>query len=274
MLPFDPIAIRAFWLEVRLKYAIDSKPPAPDEHTPPGVAHFARVSYSARRASDFVDGYLVGLSKELKPLVEKHVAWMESEPEPDLAIYTEQGFTYEGWLDSLYDWRQALGMCKWLGRGDHAFSDLTAAAVADWQVLELASPALAAQARASRRNYMDDHLAGALAADAPLIGLKIYEASGMKSPMEAATSPVRFGLWACRHLVDRGTRDHTFVSRGRDMLTTNLLPKFYQGGDVVQAALWLKAIYFDSGVAQTPEQAFAKAYDSMPGVRRPDFMEV
>ena len=30
---------------------------------------------------------------------------------------------------------------------------------------------------------------------------------------------------------------------------------------MIEAALWLKAIYFDSGVVQTPEQAFAKAYD-------------
>ena len=270
MLPFDPIILREFWQEVRLKYAIDSKPPVPDEHTAPGVAHFARVSYSARRVSDFVDGYLVGLSKELKPLVETHTVWMEGEPEPSLAIYAEQGFTYEGWFDSVYDWRQALGMCKWLGRGDHAFSDLTAAAVADWQVLELASPALAAQARASRRNSMDDHLAVALAADAPLMGLKIYEACGMKAPMGAETSPVRFGLWACRHLVARGGRDPTFVSRGREMLTKNLLPHFYQRGDLVQAALWLKAIYFDSRVAQTPEETFARAYDSMPGIARPD----
>src|SRR5882757_2180556 len=89
MLPFDPIELRAFWLQVRLKYAIESEPPVPDDHRPPGVAHFARVSYSARRVSDFVNGYLVGLSKELKPLVEKHVSWMESEPEPDLAIYRE-----------------------------------------------------------------------------------------------------------------------------------------------------------------------------------------
>ena len=119
-----------------------------------------------------------------------------------------------------------------------------------------------------------DEPARALAADAPLIGLKIYEAAGMKARMEPANSPVRFGHWACRHLVNRGARDETFVSRGRDMLTANLLPRFYEGGDSIQAALWLKAIYFDSGVVQTPEQAFAKAYDSMPGVRRPDFMEV
>ena len=170
-----------------------------------------------------------------------------------------------GWI-LVHDWRQALGLCKWLCRGSRSFSELTAAAAADWQVLELASPPLADQARASRRNYMDDHLALALAADAPLIGLKIYEAAGMKPPMEAATSPVRFGHWACRHLVDRGTRDQAFVSRGREMLTANMLPRFCEGGgDLVQAALWLKAIYFDSGVAQTPEQTIARAYDSMPG---------
>jgi|EndMetStandDraft_8_1072994.scaffolds.fasta_scaffold115364_2 hypothetical protein len=273
LLPFDPKEIRDFWLEVGLKLAGDSKPPAPDDHRPPGVAHFARVSYSARRSSEFVEGYLIGLSKELRPIVEAHVAWMESEPEPDLLIYTEQGFTYEGWLDSVKEWRQALGLCKWLSRGGRTFSDLASAAVADWQVLELASPALKDQARASRRNYMDDHLALTLAADAPLIGLKIYDAAGMKTPMEAATSPVRFGHWACQRLVDRGIRDQVFVSRGREMLNANMLSRFCEGGgDLVQAALWLKAIYFDSGVAQTPEQTFARAYDSMPDVRQPDFI--
>lgn len=274
MLPFDPVAERDFWLEVRLKYALDDEPRGPGPNRPPNVVHISRTNHSMGRVCDFVGGYLVGLSKELKPAVEKHIAWMESEPEPDRTIYLESGLIYEGWLESLYDWRQALGLCKWLGRGHSAFADLTSAAVADWQVMELASPALTFEARASRREFMSDHLAGALAADAPLIGLKIYEAAGMKPRMEPPPSPVSFGHWACRHLVDRGTRDETFVSRGRDMLTANLLPRFYGGGDIVQAALWLKAIYFDSGVVQTPEQAFAKAYDSMPGVRRPDFMEV
>jgi hypothetical protein len=272
MLPFDPIELRDFWLEVRLKYALDDEPRGPGPNRPSNVVHISRTNHSVGRVCDFVDGYLVGLSRELKPAVEKHLAWMESEPEPDRVIYMENGLTYEGWLDSLYDWRQALGLCKWLGRGDRAFADLTSAAVADWQVIELASPALAFQARASRRNFMDIHLAGALAADAPLIGLKIYEAAGMKAPMEPPPSPVPFGHWACRHLVERGTRDETFVSRGRDMLTANLLPRFYEGGRMYQVGLWLKAIYFDSGVVQTPEQAFAKAYDSMPGVPRPDFM--
>ena len=70
---------------------------------------------------------------------------------------------------------------------------------------------------------MSVRFATALAANAPLLGLKLYQAAGPKRPS---------GL----------------------------------------AALWLKAIYFDSGVVRTPEQAIAKAYDSMPGIERPDFV--
>ena len=56
------------------------------------------------------------------------------------------------------------------------------------------------------------------------------------------------------------------------MLTASLLPKFFWEGAMIETALWLKAVYFDSGIARTPEQAIAKAYDSMPGVERPDFV--
>lgn len=271
MLPFDPIDVRNFWLEVQLPYILNDEPRVYDQ-APAGVTHISHTSYSLMRTSAFVSGYLVGLSKELGPMVEKHATWMESEPEPDRAVYAERGFSKEGWLEALCDWRQALGVCKWLGRGDRAFASLTAAAAANWQMLELASPALRSDVRTTRRNDMANHLATALAADVPLLGLKSFDAAGMKLPMASATSPVRFGHWACRHLVNGGTRDETFVSRGRDMLTATLLPTLSQGGAMIELALWIKATYFDSGVARTPEQTIARAYDSMPGIPRPDFI--
>jgi hypothetical protein len=214
---------------VRLQYTIDEEPRVLEQGVP-GLAHISNNKFAGGHTSDLVSGYLVGLWKELRATIEKHLARMESYPEPDRAIYLERGLPNEGWWDSLYDWK-ALGLCQWLGRGDRAFASLTAAAAADWQLLELASPALAARARATRRNFMSIHLATALAADAPLIGLKIYEAAGAKPPMGPATSPVRFGHWACRHLVDGRTRDAEFVARGKAMLTANLLPTFYQGGE-------------------------------------------
>ena len=56
------------------------------------------------------------------------------------------------------------------------------------------------------------------------------------------------------------------------MLQATLLPYFFWGANRVEPALWLKAIYWDSGIARTPERAIAKAYDSMPGIERPDFV--
>ena len=76
MLPFDPIELRDLWLQVRLQYTINCKL---------GLTPISHLSYATILTSSFVDGYLVGLSEELKAAIEKHVIWMESEPEPDRA---------------------------------------------------------------------------------------------------------------------------------------------------------------------------------------------
>ena len=263
-IPFDPVAKRDLWLKGSFQNMIAQDPTR--------VTPLSRYPHSEIQAHYFFDGYLVGLSKELKAPLEKHIAWMESQPEPDLGDFASLSFAEVRWRDTLYQWRQILGLCKWLGRGDRAFDDLTAAIATDWQLLQLASPEMAEWLRDSRRVFMSYRLATAVAADAPLIGLKLFESVRMKPPTEPATSPVSFGLWACRHLVAGGKRDETFVARGKDMLTANLLPRFYETGFMLEAALWLKAIYFDSGVVQSPEQAIARAYDSMPGVPRPEFI--
>jgi len=271
MLQFDPVRKRDFWQRSWLQVTIDNEPYRFDD-APPGITHISHHAYAEMQTSSFVGGFLYGFSKELKVAVEKHIAWMESQPEPNRVVYAEGGLGVEGWREALFSWRLMLGLCKWLGRGDRAFGALTAAAATDWQVVALVKGELAPDVRASRRYQMSLHFATALAADAPLLGLKIYEAAGMRAPMRPATSPIQFGYWACRHLLGDGTRDETFVARGKAMLTANLVPLFLASGGTIEAALWLKAIYFDSGVVQTPEQAFAKAYDSTPGIPRPDFI--
>ena len=271
MLEFNLARSRDYWLRSQLKDVIDSEPFA-HLNKPPGIQHISDRAYAEMHTAALISGYLYGFAPELKAAVEEHIAWMESQPEPDLVVYAGTGVTVEFWRDALVSWRQVLGVCRWLGRGDRAFANLTAAAATDWQLLALANGEAAQEVCADRRGYMSFHLATALAADAPLFGLKIFEAANMKSPMEPVTSPVRFGYWACRHLLDGGSRDQNFIAHGKAMLTANLLPRLYAGGHVIEIALWLKAIYFDSGVARTPEQAFAKAYDSMPSVPRPDFI--
>ncbi|MBL6654132.1 MAG: hypothetical protein ISP49_21240, partial [Reyranella sp.] len=172
MLEFNLARSRDAWLQSRLKGVIDSKPFA-DPNESPETQHIADRGYAEMQTSSLVRGYLYGFARELKGAVEKHVAWMESHPEPDRAVYTGTGRSVEFWRDALVSWRLVLGVCRWLGRGDRAFANLTAAAAADWQLLALANGEVGEEVREDRRGYMGVHLATALAGDAPLLGLKI-----------------------------------------------------------------------------------------------------
>lgn len=77
---FDPVQEREFWLQIRLQYTIDNEPRIFDRE-PPGVVHVSRFAYAAGQTSSLVKGYLVGLSEGLKATVEKHITWMEAQPE-------------------------------------------------------------------------------------------------------------------------------------------------------------------------------------------------
>src|SRR5262245_51467088 len=67
-------------LRSRLKDVIDSEPFA-YPNKPPGTQHIADRGYAEGQTSALVRGYLYGFAPELKGAVEKHIAWMESQPE-------------------------------------------------------------------------------------------------------------------------------------------------------------------------------------------------
>ena len=262
---FDPVEGRNIWLRAgRLDFTNSLQPAT--------VPVAARAHFAQLQTGSMIDAYLVGLASEVRPILERHVLWMETQSEPDRLVLSGSGYPEDAWSVAVYEWRQALGLGKWLLRGERADRELAAALEADWRGLEEAKPKHAAAARASRHEYLSVRLAMALAANAPLVGLKFYESFGPKRPSGLAAPILRFGYWACLHLAEGKARDATFIARGKQMLTESLLPKFFWEHARIEPALWLKAIYFDSGVVQTPEQAIAKAYDSMPGVERPDFV--
>jgi hypothetical protein len=262
---FDPVESRNIWLRVgRLDFTNGLQPTT--------IPVAARSHFAQLQTSNMIDAHLVGLAGEVRPILERLVTWMEAQPEPDRLVFSGSGHREDAWSAALYEWRQVLGLCRWLLRGERAAQELTAALEADCQGLEQAKPEHAAAARAKRREYLSMRLAVALAANAPLLGLRLYDSFGPKRPSGLVAPVLRFGLWACRYLAEGGTRDATFVMRGQQMLTDSLLRKFFWEHARIEPALWLKAIYFDSGVVRTPEQAIAKAYDSMPSVERPDFV--
>jgi len=68
-------------------------------------------------------------------------------------------------------------------------------------------------------------------------------------------------------------------SRAPTILSPALLRKvssesFIMNGDYTKMAMWLKAIYHDSGVTRTPEETILKAYDTMTGVEKPAFAKI
>lgn len=261
---FDPIGERQGWLDFSLKVETDFAP-----ETIPRDGH---PHYVALRTNSLSEAYLLGLADQVRPTLEKIIAWMEAQPEPDMRLFSDRRRHWrDGWY-ALYTWRRTLGLCKWLSRGESGETHFAAALDAEWQSWQQASPDQVAQDREERQEALSERLAMALVANAQALGLKLYEASKVRRPSNDQAPLLQFGRWACEHLARGGDRDATFVARGAGMLRESLLPNFFWGGNRTEPALWLKAIYWDSGVALTPEQAIARAYDSMPGVKRPDFV--
>ncbi len=258
--PFNPLATRNEWLNWRLnthrKYTLDEIPSA------------GMVGYLDLEIGYMEEAVVVGLSDEVRPILEYNIAWIEAQAEATLNAYPGPK---EHWPSR---WRHALGLFKWLSRGDPAKRELSAALNSGWMVKARdKSRVVSDLERRERDEYLERRIALALAADQPLLGLQFLEAIGIEgppSPEEVAM--VRFGWWACRHLVDGGRRDAAFVSRGEEMLTATLVESHMWHGALIEPSLWLKAIYFDSGVVNTPEQAIAKAYDSMSWLDRPIFV--
>ena len=257
---FDPQETRNEWLNWRLnthrKYTLDEIPPR------------GMVGYLALEIGHMEEAFIVGLSDEVRPILEYNIAWIEAQPEATLNAFPGPE---ERWPSR---WRQALGLFKWLSRGDPAKREFSAALNSRWMVQARdKSREVSDLERREREGYLEARLALALAADQPLLGLQFLEAIGIEGPPHPEeVAMVQFGWWACRHLVDGGSRDSAFVARGEEMLRASLVESSTWYGALIEPALWLKAIYFDSGVVKTPDQAIAKAYDSMSWLQKPIFV--
>ena len=101
---------------------------------------------------------------------------------------------------------------------------------------------------------------------------------GLSTKASSAPAIVRaelmFGQWACRHLAEGGRPDAAYVAKGEEMLRQVMMERFIPNGSHIKMAMWLKAIYHDSGIVQTPEETILKAYDTMIGIEKPAFAKI
>jgi len=120
---FDPAGQRNYWLQSFLGYVRSSDP---ERIVPPVRPHYAQA-----KTSSMIEAYLLGLAEEVRPTLEKLLAWMETQPEPDRLVFSEKGHSEDAWGLAVYEWRQALGLCRWLMRADPVHRELRSALEAD-----------------------------------------------------------------------------------------------------------------------------------------------
>ena len=261
---FDPRGDRESWLELYLNMFMKFSPHEFDREAMPLYLHTL--------VNDAVKCHFLGLADQVRPVLEAVIDWSESHSEPQLHEYSKERHHWRHIWALRFRWYQTLGLCKWLSRGDAAEAEFARAMKAECDAREHALEENIVSDPGEEQAILTEHLATALAAKKPAVGLKLLAAVGVAHSSELEAPVLQFGQWACQHLVSGGKRDAEFVGRGAEMLQATLLPYFFWGANRTEPALWLKAIYWDSGVARTPEQAIARAYDSMPGIERPDFV--
>ena len=75
--------------------------------------------------------------------------------------------------------------------------------------------------------------------------------------------------WMAKHLAAGGRRDARFVAKAETALRTWYeIPK-YVGW--IEVALWLKEIYWESGLTKTPVETLLTLYEVLPQIQKPDF---
>ncbi len=88
-----------------------------------------------------------------------------------------------------------------------------------------------------------------------------------------ALSPREVGYLFCLEKAGREQFDkNKLLGAGQKMLKANLQEKWLGGGQYIRAATWLKIVYGYHGDMLTPLQTMLKAYENMPKVSRPDFL--
>lgn len=260
---FEPEKDRQFYLDFLLAIATKFEP----ETTGP----FNCSHYLASKLGDLIHAHLLGLRQQVLPLARALATWMEAQPAPPEGKDTDESFR-------AYQWWETLGLCKWLIDGDPAVTEFAHASGADWRQWEKFDRFEVNGRKLLIRERLELSLPLNLAARRYDVGLKLCQEAGLTTEASSAPAIVRaelmYGQWACRHLVDGGKPDAAYVAKGEKMLRTVMSDRFIEDGYYTRMAMWLKAIYHDSGVARTPEETILKAYDTMTNVEKPAFAMV
>lgn len=91
--------------------------------------------------------------------------------------------------------------------------------------------------------------------------------------LKAEPKPRHIGYAYCLHKARGQFSDEELFEAGKRMLDGYLQDEWIAHGNYTEPAMWLKIIYGQQDPTLTPEQTMLKAYNHMPDVSRPDFLD-
>jgi|GEM_PF-5319445 len=221
----------------------------------------ARARAANTLSWDLIPGIFVGLHDELLAPIRRILAWMEgyeppsgTEPSP-FPSYSSREVAVKWW------WLMGLG--RWIGCGEDGVREFRRAADhvhEQWQGDEpgpIATAVLIAIA-AGRYQLVE------------WICQQCLSEMGRLMVWDDDRPIVEFARWMARHLEAGGARDARVVARFEAALRA-----WYEvqgvGTSWASVALWLKEIYWESGVTKTPEETLLRLYEVLPQIVKPDF---
>lgn len=248
----------AAWLRSRLTQAYDLNAPM--------------GNIAASRLGDAISAWLVALSAEIAPVIPEALQWLDG------AIAADETFGQSRDFHRVtLHWARALG--KWMASATNATDDWAQAANYKQAYWLSESPPLSDAAIV--RYDLDDYMAYCVQAGRYSDGIEMCDRlfGGQKLSLGKRPKPREVAYAVCQQkLFDRYDDDAVFEA-GRRMLQANLEQDWLGAGQYIRAATWLKIVYWDRDIhagrrpTLTPLQTVLKAYDNMPQVVRPDFIQ-
>ena len=172
-------------------------------------------------------------------------------------------------------WANAIGM--WMELGWNAEGDWNEARVfaeASWRYEKRPWPM-----NQIIRDGLDDYMAFCVQAGEYEAGIQMYEhwVGIKKLSITKALQPREYGYALCLHRERGEFGDAALFDAGRRLLTSHLEEKWLGAGQTIRAATWLKIVYWDREDRDpilTPLRTVLKAYENMPHVEAPGFIDL
>ncbi|MEW6343534.1 MAG: hypothetical protein AB1704_22980 [Pseudomonadota bacterium] len=259
---FDPEKTRETKLRrdsASLKFLLDTQH---DASRPMG-------NVAQNQIGEVINACLVGLHKEVFPVVHRSNEWL------DRAIEEDEEFGVDKNLHRrTLHWARGIG--EWLETGWNAEGSWDNARVfeeAAWRYEKRPWPANEI-VKSGLGDYMAFAYLGGECNGGFDAGIDTYErwVGPRKLSLNEILTPYEFGYLLCLHREQQLFDEAALFAAGRRMLQANLEETWLGAGQYIRAATWLKIVYCDHDSSLTPLEILLRAYDNMPKVPRPKFL--